>query len=120
MTRAEVLAELLALGGVKGAAFVDSSGELLETPPGEVQLAAVQFSEVQEALSGCLASSRSLAEILGAEATQTVLEFGGGDALLIRLTAPPEASLNVVVLTTAVELGRVRFGLRRLLPQLTG
>lgn len=133
MTRTEVLQNLLELGGVEGAAFVSRSGELLESLPGRAHDLApdlihihnltYDLVSVQAGLTGFLASSRVLAELLGAEAaTQTTLELGGGAVLLTTLVTipadPPDAPLGVVVLTTAEGLGRVRFGLRRLLPQL--
>lgn len=131
MTRTEVLQNLLELGGVEGAAFVSRSGELLESLPGRAHDLApdlihnltYDLVSVQAGLTRFLASSRVLAELLGAEAaTQTTLELGGGAVLLTTLVTipadPPDAPLGVVVLTTAEGLGRVRFGLRRLLPQL--
>jgi hypothetical protein len=119
MTRTEVLQKLLELEGVAGAAFVSRSGELLETLPG----GAHDLAAVSEGLAGFLASSRVLAELLGAEAaTQTTLELGGGAVLLTLLIdpapSPAEPSPNVVALTTVAELDRVRFALRWLLPQL--
>jgi hypothetical protein len=122
MTRTEVLQKLLELGGVSSAAFVSGSGELLEMLPGGAH--DHDLATVQPALAGFLASSRVLAELLGAEAaTQTTLELGAGAALLTLLSDPseglPEASPTVVALTTVDELDRVRFALRRLLPQLT-
>lgn len=116
MTRTEVLTELLELGGVRSAAFVSRSGELLESLPGGPH----DLASVQEGLAGYLASSRVLAELLGAEAaTQTTLELEGGAVLLTLLAELPDAPLSVVTLTTADELDRVRFGLRRLLPPLS-
>lgn len=116
LTRAEVLRELVDLSGVVGAAFVDSGGALLEGAPAGAPLLVVAPS-----LGGYLASGRVLAELLGAEvATQTVLEFEGQTVLLTRLADAPEAPLSVVALASAEDVGRVRFGLRRLLPLLTG
>lgn len=123
MTRAEVLAELSKLGGVTGAAFVSGDGELLDELPGTTH----SLAAVRAALSGYHAASRMLAELLGAEAVcQTALEFGGGAVLLTLLADGPDASLDpaldtslsVVTLSSADDLGRVRFGLRRLLPEL--
>lgn len=117
LSRSEVLDELMELRGVTSAAFVSSDGELLESrAEGEHSLASVEAM-----LSSNLASSRVLAELLGAEvATQTMLEFGSGALLLTRLAETPEAPVNVVALTSVQDVGRVRFGLRRLLPQLVG
>ena len=119
MTRTAVLQKLLEFEGVKSAAFVSRSGEPLETLPEDAH----DLASVQPALAGFLASSQVLAELLGAEAaTQTTLELDAGVALLALLNdsleSPAETSPNVVVLTTAEALDRVRFALRRLLPQL--
>lgn len=120
MTRAEVLAELSKLVGVTGAAFVDGDGELLLELPGTAH----DFGAVQAALSAYHASSRMLAELLGTEAAcQTTLEFGRGAVLLTLPVDGPDTSLDdavsVVALSSADDLGRVRFGLRRLLPELS-
>lgn len=114
LTRTEVLRELVDLSGVVGAAFVGPDGALLEGAPAGSPLLSVAPS-----LGGYLASGRVLAELLGAEvATQTVLEFGGQTVLLTLLAETSEAPLSVVALTSADEVGRVRFSLRRLLPLL--
>lgn len=111
MTRTEVLRGVLGLGGVASAAFVGADGEILESVAGDAN----DLAKL-EALVGYLASSRALAEILGAEAAvQTLLEFGGGAVVLTLLT---DARMSLVTLTTADAAGRVRFRLRRLLPEL--
>ncbi len=115
LSRGNVLDELLEVGGVRGAAFVTSAGEILESRgAGEHDLASVPAM-----LSSCLASNRLLSELLGAEVTtQTTLEFGSGTLLLTRLAQPSDVSVSVVAFTSTEDADRVRFGLRRLLPQL--
>lgn len=114
MTRAEVLNEVLELEGVTSAAFVGAGGEVLES----LARGGCELATLQDALTGYFASSRVLAELLGASAaTQTVLGFEGGAALLTTLAT--DAPVSVVTLSSADELGRVRFCLRRLLPQLS-
>lgn len=118
MSPDELLSEILQLNGVTGAAILAPSGELLACLPeagGPGSLA-----DARELLSSSLASSRTLAGLLGAEAaTQTMTEFDGGTLLLTLSTGGPGAPLGVVALSSAQDVGRVRFGLRRLLPQLT-
>ena len=124
LSRGELLEELLAVGGVMGAAFVSGEGEILESREAKPAQAkaltthvSTDFTDVATLLSSCLASNRLLIELLGAEvASQTMLEFGAGALLLTRVT--PDAALSVVALTSAADADRVRFGLRRLLPQL--
>lgn len=114
LNRGDLLEALLGIGGVMGAAFVSGDGEILEGRAAERD-----FADVSLTLSSCLASSRLLSELLGAEvASQTTFEFALGTLLLTR--AVPDTDLAVVVLTQAEEADRVRFGLRRLLPQLSG
>ena len=108
-----LLKHLLELEGVVDAALISRDGEPL------APLAATQLlASVQEALSTCLTSDRVLAELLGAEApTQTVLEFGS-ETVLLTLSAELSGELcRVVALCLTQDLSRVRFGLRRLLPQ---
>lgn len=115
LSHSNVLDELLEVGGVRGAAFVTSAGEILESRG----IGAHDLSSVPAMLSSCLASSRLLSELLGAEvATQTTLTFGSGTLLLTRLAQLPDASVSVVAFTSTEDADRVRFGLRRLLPQL--
>lgn len=113
MNSAALLAHLLELDGVVDAALVNRDGELLAA------LAATQpLAAAQEALATCLTSDRVLAELLGAETpTQTVLEFSSETVLLTLSADLAEGPCRVVALCTAQDLSRVRFGLRRLLPQ---
>lgn len=108
-----LLAHLLELEGVVDAALVDREGEPL------VPLAPTQpFASSAEALATGLTSDRVLAELLGAETpTQTVLEFGS-ETVLFTLSAEISGEpCRVVALCLTQDLSRVRFGLRRLLPQ---
>jgi hypothetical protein len=111
MTPQALVEAILELGGVKGAALLSASGELLARAPEEACAILV------EPLVSTLALSRLLAELLGAEApNQTLLEFEGG--VLLMLAPEGAAPVGVVHLQSVQDLGRVRFALRRLLPQL--
>lgn len=120
MTPEALVEAVLELKGVTGAALMTGSGELLAGAP---EGAGTLFV-TPELLTSSLAPCRALAELLGAEAaTQATIEFEEG-ALLLTLAAegggsPAEAPVSVVCLRSVQDLGRVRFSLRRLLPQLT-
>lgn len=110
---AEFVAHLLALDGVTDAALIGRTGEPLE-PLAETQ----PLAAIKEALAACLSSDRVLAELLGAETpTQTVLEFGSERVLFTLSAELAGEPCRVVTLCSAQDLSRVRFGLRRLLPQ---
>ena len=113
MNAALLVAHLLELEGVLDAALIGRAGELREP------LSATQpLASVQAALATCLTSDRVLAELLGAETpTQTVLEFASETVLLTLKTELAGEPCHVVTLCAAQDLSRVRFGLRRLLPQ---
>ncbi len=108
-----LLKHLLELEGVVDAALLDREGEPLAAPA-PTQL----FASSAEALATCLTSERVLAELLGAETpTQTVMEFGA-ETVLFTLSAEIFGEpCRVVALCLSQDLSRVRFGLRRLLPQ---
>ena len=113
MTRTDLLTQLRALEGVTDAALVGTTGDLV-TPPG----AGGPLATAAEELSAHLTSERVLSELLGAELpTQTVLEFGAKTALLAQTAELEGEFYTAVLLFAARDLNRVRFGLRRLLPE---
>ncbi len=110
---AALLAHLLELEGVIDAALINRDGEPL-APLSETQ----PLASVQAALATCTASNRVLAELLGAEVpTQTVLEFASETVLLTVSADLAGTPCRVAALCRVPDLSRVRFGLRRLLPQ---
>lgn len=115
MSLAGALSRVAALKGVASAALVSAGGEVLHSAgddPGRSATAAA-------AVTAALASSRALAELLGdGEVQQAMLEYANGPLLLAPLHPSPAAPVAVVALEPAGHLGRVRFGLRRLLPLL--
>ena len=118
LSQGELLEQLLEQGGVQGAAFVSAEGEILESRTAAHDLAQ-DLTEVSAMLGSCLASNRLLTELVGEEvASQTMLAFTSGALLLTR--AAPDTALTLVALTTEAEADRVRFSVRRLLPQLAG
>ena len=130
----DVLEQILAIRGVTRAALVDGVGETLRVAPqgeGEGLAGGLVISS--------LATSRVLADLLG-EGTlcQTMIDFEDGPVLLAPLlpanatmkaadnahlgtdVEPADTGTHVAVLTleAASALGRVRLGLRKLLPEL--
>lgn len=118
LSQGELLEKLLEQGGVQGAAFVSAEGEILESRTAAHGLAQ-DLTEVSTMLGSCLASNRLLSELVGEDvASQTMLVFTSGALLLTH--AAPDTALTLVALTTEADADRVRFSLRRLLPQLAG
>ena len=106
------LAQLADMPGVRLAALVDREGFLIETA-GELGVGA----EVAGALAACLAES---SEGIGREMGQggllsMILDYEAGMVLLHR--AGPAAIL-AVVLTDQTALGKVRYYVKRALPEL--
>ena len=138
MTR-DVLERILAIRGVTRAALVNGVGETLRVAPqgeGEGLAGGLVISS--------LATSRVLADLLGeGNLCQTMIDFENGPVLLAPLlpanatvnttvnatddaqpgadtSQPTDTGTHVAVLTleAASALGRVRLGLRKLLPEL--
>ncbi len=66
-----------------------------------------------------LASSRVLAGLLGeGQITQAMIEYETGPVLLTPLHNDPSGHVAVVTLESTTTLGRVRFQLRKLLPDI--
>ncbi len=112
----ELLEKLLEGGGVEGAAFVSARGEILDN-----RAAGRDLTVFASMLGSCLASNRLLTELLGADvASQTTLSFASGTLLLTRAPSSDESgAASLVLLTNEDEVDRVRFGLRRLLLELS-
>jgi hypothetical protein len=112
---AALLAAALAVPGVVAVALLNGDGDLLgaaETePPG--------FAEAGSLLAAALAASGVLAQSMGGELRQGVLEFEGGPLLLAvapHATGAPTRDLRVLALRLRdlAALGRARFELPRL------
>jgi len=112
---AALLAAALEVPGVVAAALLNGDGDLLATaehePPG--------FAEAGSLLAAALAASGVLAQSLGGELRQGVIEFEGGPLLLALAPHAPGAptrDLRVLALRlrTLAALGRARFELPRL------
>lgn len=111
-----VLDEALAVPGVTAAAVVNGDGDLLAAatrePPG--------FEDAGSELAAAFAAARVLAQSLGGDLQQSVLEYRSGPVVLAVAPhgpATPAAKVLVLVLRlrTLGDLGRARFELPRLL-----
>jgi len=107
-----LLGKLAALPGVSLTVLVDRQGFLIESA-GEMRLEA----EVAGALASCLAeSSEGIGRELGRGALQSlILEYEGG---LVLLNGVDSTSMLAVVLGDPAVLGKVRYYVKRTLPDL--
>ncbi len=116
MSLATHLQGMLDIRGVTGAAIVSTDGFIVEgVTSGDMDL-----SFIGGLVASSLASSRVLADLLGeGEIKQTMIEYENGPVLMIPLDSHDVAGyVAVLTLDTATTLGRVRFQLRKMLPEL--
>ncbi|MEX2535517.1 MAG: roadblock/LC7 domain-containing protein [Trueperaceae bacterium] len=110
-----LLQQVLEIRGVKSAALVDADGLVLEGVSAE----GTDLSFVGGAIASSLASTKTLAGLLGeGRVTQTTIEYENGPVLMTPLEAEGKEYVAVLTLDGANSLGRVRFQLRKLLPEL--
>lgn len=116
MNLAELLNEALTIKGVTSAAVVAQDGKLVEGASNSGQ----DLNFVGGLITSGMASSRVLAELLGeGEITQTMIEFDEGPVLITPLGNSADGGyVAVVTMGSVSDMGRARFGLRKLLPQL--
>ena len=120
MNLPDLLRQVLDIKGVTSAAVVNDEGFVVESlTEGDKDL-----GFVGNVIAGCLSSTRMLADLLGdGEVTQTMVEYEDGPVLLVPLSASsPESSKTHVMVTTLDSintLGRARFQLRKLLPDIS-
>jgi predicted regulator of Ras-like GTPase activity (Roadblock/LC7/MglB family) len=115
MTLKALLKQVLEIKGVKSAAVVDADGLVLEGVSAE----GTDLSFVGGAIASSLASSKALAGLLGeGRVTQTMIEYENGPVLMTPLQAEGKEFVAVLTLDGSSALGRVRFQLRKLLPDL--
>lgn len=115
MTVSECLDQVAAIKGVTAAAVVSEEGYIVEgTTAGSVDL------DVLGGLIGStLGASRALGELLGdGEVQQATIEYRDGPVLVVPLAAEAAGNAVVITLASIAPLGRVRFQLRRLLPEI--
>lgn len=115
MNLSELLDQVAAIKGVGSAAVVSGEGFLLEGSSNN----AVDLDFVGGLIASGMASSRALASLLGeGDVQQAMIEYDQGPVLLLPLGGDEQGYTVVVTLDDANTLGRVRFHLRRLLPEI--
>ncbi|MEZ4606629.1 MAG: roadblock/LC7 domain-containing protein [Deinococcales bacterium] len=123
MNLLDLLHQVMQIKGVTGAAVVNAQGEILES----VMAEELELSYLGNIIATGMASSYALAKLLnGGEIVQTVLEYEAGPILLTPLNLNDSAGMRprnqdaiaVVTLDSSSSLGRARFKLRKLLPQI--
>lgn len=120
MTLVSLLNQVLQIRGITSAAVVSGEGFIVEG----VSKDDMDLSFVGGLIASGLASSRVLAGLMGeGEVTQTMIEYENGPVLLTPLqignqTGGEDDFVAVVTLDNAQNLGRARFQLRKLLPQI--
>lgn len=115
MSLTELLDQVAAIKGVGSAAVVSGDGFLLEGSSNND----VDLDFIGGLIASGMASSRALASLLGEGGVQqAMIEFEQGPVLLVPLPNGDDGYTMVVTLDNAGTLGRVRFQLRRLLPEI--
>ena len=126
MTVSECLEQVAEIKGVTAAAVVREDGGLVDgTTDGTVDL-----STLGGLIGSTLGASRALGELLtagsgaGAEGAdaggvqQATIEYRDGPVLVVPVGENAAGAAVVIVLDSIAPLGRVRFQLRRLLPEI--
>ncbi len=116
MDLSELLDQVLQIKGVTSAAVVSGEGFIVEGQTTDD----TDLGFVGGLIASGLASSRALAGLLGeGDITQTMIEYEGGPVLLTPLQeGDDEGYVAVVTLDATNNLGRARFQLRKLLPEI--
>lgn len=115
MSLADLLNQVLAIRGVTSAAVVSGEGSIVEG----VSHGGTNLDFIAGLIASGLASSQVLAGILGeGEINQTMIEYENGPVLLTPLKRAGDDYVAVVTLDQTSTLGRVRFQLRKLLPEI--
>lgn len=111
-----LLLQVLDIKGVRSAAIVDGDGLVLEGVSSE----GTDLSFVGSAIASALASAKALAGMMGeGSLTQTMIEYENGPVLMTPLDSDGKEFVTVLTLEGPAALGRVRFQLRKLLPELS-
>lgn len=115
MTLAELLRQVIDIKGVNSAAVVSGEGFIIEGASNN----ATDLGFVGGLIASGLASSRALAQLLGGGTiTQTMIEYEHGPVLIIPLEEGDDGFVMVATLESTAVLGRARFQLRKLLPDI--
>lgn len=115
MTVIECLDQVAAIKGVTAAAVVSEEGYIIEGKT----TGAVDLEVLGGIIGSTLGASRALGELLGdGDVQQATIEYRDGPVLLVPLSQEAEGNAVVITLASIAPLGRVRFQLRRLLPEI--
>lgn len=117
MSLVDLLNQALQIRGVTSAAVVSGEGFIVEG----VSSNDMDLGFVGGLIASGLASSRVLASLLGeGEVSQTMIEYEDGPVLLTPLQADSgeDGYVAVITLDSTNNLGRARFQLRKLLPEI--
>lgn len=110
------LESMLEIRGVTGVAIVSTDGFIVEG----ASKADFDMSFIGGLVASSLASSKVLSDLMGdGDIKQTMIEYENGPVLMTPLDSHGVAGyVAVLTLDTATTLGRVRFQLRKMLPEL--
>ncbi len=110
MSLPDVLADVLAIKGVRSASVVSRDGVVVDGVSDEEQ----DLEFVAGLVASSLASSQALVETLGeSELEQAMIEFETGPVLLVPLAGPADGHVVMVSMADTGDLGRVRFQVRQ-------
>lgn len=115
MTLSECLDQVSAIAGVTAAAVVSEAGHVLEGRSSDD----VDLETLGGWIGSTLGASRALGELLGGgDVRQATIEYQDGPVLVVPLVDGAEGHAIVITLASIAPLGRVRFQLKRLLPEI--
>jgi hypothetical protein len=111
----ELMNQVLDIKGISSAAVVNGEGFIIEGASKNDK----DLSFVGGVIAAGLASSRVLAGLLGeGEISQAMIEYEDGPVLIIPLDKEEEGHVMVATLDSINTLGRARFQLRKLMPDI--
>ena len=109
------LDEVTAIAGVTAAAVVSEEGVVVDGST----LGTVDLDALGGLIGSTLGASRALGELLGdGDVRQATIEYRDGPLVVVPLDANHAGYAIVIVLDSIAPLGRVRFQLKRLLPEI--
>jgi uncharacterized protein len=112
---ADLLKQVLDIKGITSAAVVSGEGFIVEGASKNDK----DLGFVGGVIASGLASSRVLGELLGeGDISQAMIEYEEGPVLLMPLTSGEEGYVMVTMLDSINSLGRARFQLRKVLPEI--
>jgi uncharacterized protein len=112
---ADLLKQVLDIKGITSAAVVSGEGFIVEGAANNDK----DLGFVGGVIASGMASSRVLGQLLGeGDISQAMIEYEEGPVLLMPLTSGDEGYVMVTTLDSINSLGRARFQLRKVLPEI--